>query len=74
MLTGGSGFLGSHIAEELDRQEIHTRVLVRPTSDVRFLETLNNVTLVPGGWIPITWMKKRSHLGSKPPVMRRMTT
>ena len=48
LLTGGSGFLGSHIAEQLDRQGTDVRVLVRPTSDTRFLEALDHVTLVPG--------------------------
>src|SRR3990172_7222984 len=35
--TGASGFLGSHIAEELARQEHTVRVLVRRTSDRSFL-------------------------------------
>jgi len=49
LLTGGSGFLGSHIAEELDRQGADVRALVRPTSDTRFLKGLEHVTLVRGG-------------------------
>ena len=48
LLTGGSGFLGSHIAEQLDQQDADVRALVRPTSDTRFLERLANVTLLPG--------------------------
>jgi nucleoside-diphosphate-sugar epimerase len=48
LLTGGSGFLGSHIAEELDRRDVQIRALVRPTSDVRILKALKNVTLVQG--------------------------
>ncbi len=48
LLTGASGFLGSHIAEELDQQGADVRALVRPTSDTRFLERLGHVTLVPG--------------------------
>ena len=48
LLTGASGFLGSHIAEQLDQQGAEVRALVRPTSDTRFLEGLANVTLLPG--------------------------
>lgn len=48
LLTGASGFLGSHIAEQLDRQGAEVRALVRPTSDTRFLEGLEHVTLRSG--------------------------
>ncbi len=48
LLTGASGFLGSHIAEQLDQQGADVRALVRPTSDTRFLEALERVTLVRG--------------------------
>ena len=48
LLTGASGFLGSHIAEQLDQQGADVRALVRPTSDTRFLEGLERVTLVAG--------------------------
>jgi nucleoside-diphosphate-sugar epimerase len=48
LLTGGSGFLGSHIAEQLDEAGAEVRALVRPTSDTRFLSRLGNVTLVEG--------------------------
>jgi nucleoside-diphosphate-sugar epimerase len=48
LLTGASGFLGSHIAERLDEQGVEVRALVRPTSDTRFLEGLRHVTLAPG--------------------------
>ena len=48
LLTGGSGFLGSHIAEQLDQQGADVRALVRPTSDTRFLEGLEHVTLLSG--------------------------
>ena len=40
LLSGGSGFLGSHIAEQLSRAGRPVRALVRRTSDVSFLETL----------------------------------
>ena len=48
LLTGASGFLGSHIAEQLDQQGADVRALVRPTSDTRFLEGLEHVTLLSG--------------------------
>ena len=48
LLTGASGFLGSHIAEQLDQQGADVRALVRPTSDTRFLESLERVTLLSG--------------------------
>ena len=48
LLTGASGFLGSHIAEQLDQQGADVRALVRPTSATRFLEGLENVTLLTG--------------------------
>ena len=48
LLTGASGFLGSHIAEQLDRRGAEVRALVRSTSDTRLLEGLEHVTLVRG--------------------------
>jgi nucleoside-diphosphate-sugar epimerase len=48
LLTGASGFLGSHIADQLDQQGVDVRALVRPTSDTRFLEGLEHVTLLSG--------------------------
>ncbi len=47
-LTGGTGFLGSHIAEQLSQQGHEVRALVRATSDTKFLETLDNVELFEG--------------------------
>ncbi len=38
MLTGASGFVGSHILDTLRRRGVATAVLLRPTSDRRFLE------------------------------------
>lgn len=48
LLTGASGFLGSHIAAQLDRQGADVRALVRPTSHTRFLQGLEHVTLLSG--------------------------
>lgn len=45
LLTGGSGFLGSHVAEQLHARGVEVRALVRPSSDVRFLRSLPNVEL-----------------------------
>ena len=46
LLTGGSGFLGSHIAEQLCRNGDNVRALVRSTSDTSFLEKLENIEII----------------------------
>jgi nucleoside-diphosphate-sugar epimerase len=38
LLTGASGFVGSHILDHLCARNIDTAVLLRPTSDRRFIE------------------------------------
>ncbi len=48
LLTGGSGFLGSHVAERLSREGRRVRALVRKSSDTAFLESLAGVELVDG--------------------------
>jgi nucleoside-diphosphate-sugar epimerase len=48
LLTGGSGFLGSHVAEQLSAKGHTVRALVRPRSDKRLLERLPGVELVNG--------------------------
>jgi nucleoside-diphosphate-sugar epimerase len=48
LLTGASGFLGSHIAEQLSRAGRQVRALVRKSSDTRALERLAGVELVQG--------------------------
>jgi nucleoside-diphosphate-sugar epimerase len=48
LLTGGSGFLGSHIAELLSQQGHEVVALVRKTSNSEFLRSLHNVKLVYG--------------------------
>ena len=45
LLTGGSGFVGSHVAEQLSQAGRKVRALVRATSDTSFLRTLENVEL-----------------------------
>ena len=48
LVTGGSGFLGSHIAEQLSQKGHHVVALVRKTSDCSFLRVLPNVSLAYG--------------------------
>lgn len=48
LLTGGTGFLGSHVAEQLSLSGRKVRALVRSTSNTRMLEGLEHVELVPG--------------------------
>jgi 2-alkyl-3-oxoalkanoate reductase len=47
LVTGGTGLLGSHLAERLIVQGRRVRALVRPSSDCRFLQSLG-VELVTG--------------------------
>ncbi|MBS3734209.1 MAG: NAD-dependent epimerase/dehydratase family protein [Phycisphaerae bacterium] len=47
LITGATGLLGSHIAQQLVQRDQPVRALVRPTSDTRFLESLG-VELVTG--------------------------
>ncbi len=48
LLTGGSGFLGSHVAQLLNDDGHDVRALVRKTSDTRFLRSLPRVELFEG--------------------------
>ena len=47
LVTGATGMLGSHIAERLTAQGRRVRALVRPSSDVAFLKSLD-IELVEG--------------------------
>lgn len=40
LVTGGTGLLGSHIAEQLQWRDVPVRALCRPGSDTSFLESL----------------------------------
>lgn len=48
LVTGATGFLGSHIAEQLSQAGRRVRALVRESSNTKFLKTLDNVELVYG--------------------------
>src|SRR5207248_7751711 len=48
LVTGGSGFLGSHISEQLAREGHTVRALVRKSSNKKFLESLAGVELAYG--------------------------
>jgi nucleoside-diphosphate-sugar epimerase len=48
LLTGGSGFLGSFVAEQLAADGHVVRALVRPRSDRRVLERLGGIEFAPG--------------------------
>ncbi|MGD0678037.1 MAG: SDR family NAD(P)-dependent oxidoreductase [Polyangiaceae bacterium] len=45
LVTGASGFLGSHVAERLSARGDQVRALVRATSNRKYLERLRNVEL-----------------------------
>jgi len=48
LVTGASGFLGSHVAEQLSREGHDVRALVRKSSNTKFLESLRHVELAYG--------------------------
>lgn len=48
LVTGGSGFLGSHVAEQLSKAGHHVRALVRKSSNRKFLSTLSNLEFAEG--------------------------
>jgi len=48
LVTGASGFLGSHVAEQLAASGHAVVALVRKSSNVTFLKTLQGVELAHG--------------------------
>jgi 2-alkyl-3-oxoalkanoate reductase len=48
LLTGGSGFLGSYVAEQLAEQGHTVRALVRPASDRKLLEKIRGLEFTLG--------------------------
>ena len=48
VVTGGTGFIGSHLVEELVRRGDRVRCLVRPTSQIGFLQSLDIETVTVG--------------------------
>src|SRR3954470_24381815 len=48
LLTGGSGFLGSYVAEQLAAEGHVVRALVRPKSDKGVLAKLAQIEYAPG--------------------------
>lgn len=48
LVTGATGFLGSHVAEQLSQAGRPVRALVRKSSNTEFLSTLPNVELAYG--------------------------
>ena len=48
LLTGGSGFLGSYVAEKLGQAGHTLRALVRPRSDKKVLSSIGGMEFAPG--------------------------
>ncbi len=57
LLTGGTGFIGSHIAEALVKQDNQVTAIVRPSSDTTFLESLG-VSIQRGELADTNWLRQ----------------
>lgn len=57
LVTGGTGFIGSHLIDKLVKQGHHVRCLLRRTSQVAFLKTLN-VELLKGDFTDERYLKR----------------
>ena len=57
LLTGGTGFVGSHVADVLTKRGDHVRALVRSNSDTAHLQSLN-VEIVTGDFTDAEAVRK----------------
>jgi nucleoside-diphosphate-sugar epimerase len=58
LLTGGNGFVGSHIIEVLREMQAHVTLLLRPNADLSFIRNhLTDTTVHLGGLIDIKIME-----------------
>ncbi len=60
VLTGATGLLGSHVAEQLVRRDERVRALIRPGADTAFLRGLG-VELVPGDLLDAEAVRRAVH-------------